>query len=91
MKHINALLLFFLASSTSMLFGQTGTLDNTFSTDGLVSTNLGASTFDRGKAIAIRDGKIIVVGTSGYDKAYDFGITRYLPDGTLDPSFSLNG
>src|SRR5204862_6410559 len=42
------------------------------------------------KPIAIRDLKIPIDGTSCYDKAYNYGLTPYLPDCTLDPRFSLN-
>ena len=67
-------------------------LDNSFSTDGLVSTDVGAATFDQGRPVAIQDdGRIVVVGTTGYSKALDFGAARYLPDGTPDPEFSFNG
>ena len=71
---------------------QVGTLDPSFSGDGLISTDIGASTFDKAAAVTVQeDGRIVVVGTSGYDKAYDFGVARYLPDGTPDPDFSFNG
>ena len=91
MGRFSALLLASL-SPTSLLLAQIGTLDASFSGDGIISTDLGASTFDKGAAVTIQeDGRIVVVGTSGYDKAYDFGATRYLPDGTPDAEFSFNG
>lgn len=78
--------------SAQQLVAQAGMLDNAFSIDGLVSTDLGASTFDEAQAITIQpDGRIVVVGTSGYSKALDFGAARYLPDGTPDSEFSFNG
>ncbi|MBK8498890.1 MAG: hypothetical protein IPL52_08755 [Flavobacteriales bacterium] len=76
----------------ALLRAQPGTLDASFSADGLVSTDIGASTFDRASAAVVQDdGRIVVVGTSGYDKMLDFGMARNLPDGTPDDSFSANG
>lgn len=80
------------AISPACLHAQTGTLDPSFSTDGLISTDIGASTFDKASAVAVQpDGRIIAVGTTGYDKMYDFGIVRYMPDGAPDLTFSGNG
>ncbi len=92
MKKVSAFVSFVSLLSAQLLIAQAGTLDNSFSVDGLFSTDLGASTFDEARAIAIQpDGRIVVVGTSGYSKALDFGAARYLPDGTPDTDFSFNG
>ena len=92
MKKSNAFASFAALLSTQLLMAQAGTLDNSFSADGLVSTDLGASTYDQANALAIQlDGRIVVVGPSGYSKALDFGAARYLPDGTPDSEFSFNG
>ena len=68
-----------------------GTLDASFSADGEVRTpfpNGGGAT-----SIAIQpDGRIVVGGTAETrDNRSAFAFARYLPDGSLDPSFSGNG
>jgi uncharacterized delta-60 repeat protein len=63
-----------------------GTLDNTFGTNGMVITDIAKS--DRWHSVALRpDGKIMTVGTS----AYDFVLTRYNSNGSLDTTFGTNG
>jgi uncharacterized delta-60 repeat protein len=64
-----------------------GSLDPTFSADGIAFLNQTAY------AVAIQaDGKIVVAGgATTPDGKGGFGLTRYNPDGTLDPSFSGNG
>jgi uncharacterized delta-60 repeat protein len=62
-----------------------GTLDNTFSDDGMVTTNIG---HDNIWGAALQDdGKIVVVGNS----SGDFGIVRFNTNGTLDTTFSGDG
>jgi uncharacterized delta-60 repeat protein len=64
-----------------------GTLDTSFSGDGMVTTPIGASS-DVGNAVAIQsNGKIVVAGGTGAD----FALARYNTDGTLDTSFSGDG
>ncbi|MEO8590342.1 MAG: hypothetical protein ABI432_13290 [Flavobacteriales bacterium] len=92
MKHFHTFLLLAIAMPSTSVFAQAGLLDNTFSLDGLVSQDLAASSFDEASAVAIQlDGKIVVVGTSGYSKALNFGVARYLTDGTLDTDFNFDG
>lgn len=72
-------------------FGANGILDNSFSGDGKVTTNL--SPFDTARSVLLQpDGKILLCGErySG-NTNNDFAISRYLPDGTLDNSFDGNG
>ena len=65
-----------------------GTLDNTFSGDGLVKTNIIGK--DAAYATAIQpDGKIVVAGHA--NGGTDSVAVRYLTDGTLDTSFSSGG
>jgi uncharacterized delta-60 repeat protein len=70
-------------------FDDDGTLDQSFSGDGKASTDQA----DAGEDVAIQpDGGIVVAGQSArgsYDR--DFAVARYLPDGSLDPSFSSDG
>ncbi|MBP7111441.1 MAG: DUF4347 domain-containing protein, partial [Nitrosomonas sp.] len=68
-----------------------GTLDTSFSGDGKLTTDFGASS-DYGYSVTVQaDGKILVAGQSNVGGAYDFALTRYNSDGTLDTSFSGDG
>jgi uncharacterized delta-60 repeat protein len=63
-----------------------GTLDDTFSNNGKLHTNI--SSVDLGNALALQpDGKFVVAGFS----TNDFLVVRFLPDGSLDPSFNGKG
>jgi uncharacterized delta-60 repeat protein len=67
-----------------------GSLDPTFSDDGMQTTDFGGE--DYAMAVAIQaDGKIVVVGSSTSSGTSDFALARYNTDGTLDPSFSGDG
>lgn len=64
-----------------------GTLDTTFGSNGTLVTQLGG--FARATTVKVQpDGRIVVGGTGngGY-----FSLLRYLPNGTLDRSFSGDG
>ncbi len=62
-------------------------LDNTFDTDGKVTTDFDSRT-DVLEAIALQtDGKIVAVGTS----SSDFAVARYNTNGSLDTSFDADG
>jgi uncharacterized delta-60 repeat protein len=65
-----------------------GSLDTSFSGDGMETTNFGAGTDDAATGVAIQDdGKIVVVGSS----FPGFSVARYNPDGSLDTTFSGDG
>jgi uncharacterized delta-60 repeat protein len=68
-----------------------GDLDTSFDGDGKVLTDFGLG--ETAHAIAIQpDGKIVVAGesnASGHND--DFALARYLPNGSLDPTFSSDG
>ncbi len=65
-----------------------GSLDASFGTNGIVTTNLGPQ--DRANSIALQsDGKIVVGGTSNGVIAIEaFAIVRYNQNGTVDSSFT---
>ena len=64
-----------------------GSLDNTYSTDGLQMTDFGA-TNDKANAIAIQtDGKILLAGISNGN----FALSRYNVDGSPDIFFDSDG
>ena len=81
-------------SSSSFIvvrYNTDGTLDNTFSIDGIVKTMVGSET-NYAYALAIQpDGKIVLGGDSGDNVNEDFALTRYNSDGTLDLSFDEDG
>jgi uncharacterized delta-60 repeat protein len=63
-----------------------GSLDSDFDADGRVTTNLGGT--GTAHSVAIQpNGKIIAGGFVGSD----FALARYIPDGSLDPSFGTAG
>lgn len=67
--------------------GPDGQLDPSFGGDGIVAIDFG-STAEEGHAVALQpDGKLVVAGSAGSDMA----VARLLPDGSLDPSFDLDG
>lgn len=70
-----------------------GTFDKGFGTSGLVSTDFSGND-DFAHALALQaDGKLVVAGqVSNRDRNHaDFGIARYLPDGTIDTTFGNQG
>jgi uncharacterized delta-60 repeat protein len=68
-------------------FTAQGAPDTTFSGDGVLTTSFAGD--DEAHGIAIQDdGKIVVVGTAGYEA---IAIARYLPGGALDTTFSGDG
>ncbi len=76
----------------TMTFAQSGTLDNTFGTNGKVITSLGTFA-DRGNTMIIQsDNKIIVGGSTNTSfTTSDFALIRYNNDGSLDNSFGTGG
>ncbi|MCP4965197.1 MAG: hypothetical protein GY926_08165, partial [bacterium] len=65
-----------------------GSLDTTFGGgDGMVTTAIGSGD-DRARDVTVQsDGKILVTGFSHNGTNWDFALTRYDSDGTLDTSF----
>jgi uncharacterized delta-60 repeat protein len=67
-------------------YGADGSLDPSFGDRGLVTTDLGGD--DGARAVAVEgDGSIVAAGASDQRSA----LVRYLPDGSLDPSFGDGG
>lgn len=70
-----------------------GTLDTTFDTDGKVTTSFGSFN-DRASSVRVQaDGKIVVggVGHTSPETKDNFAVARYLTNGALDTTFSLDG
>jgi uncharacterized delta-60 repeat protein len=68
-----------------------GFLDPTFSGDGIVTTDSGRGDDAANGLVVQPDGRIVVVGSTMNGSAEDFGIMRYLTDGSPDPGFGTNG
>ena len=68
-----------------------GSLDSTFSSDGKLTTPIGAGD-DNATSVAIQpNGQIIVAGHSLTASTRDFAIVRYNTDGNLDTTFDSDG
>ena len=68
-----------------------GSPDQTFDGDGFVATDFGFGT-DEAAALALQaDGKIVLAGKAFNGTTDNFAVTRYLPDGSRDLSFSGDG
>lgn len=68
-------------------------LDNTFSEDGKQTTKFGVDQSATANSVAIqKDEKIVVVGSNVVGiNTYQFAVSRYYADGSLDNSFNDNG
>ena len=67
-----------------------GSLDATFGSGGIVTTDIG--TYAKAWTVAIQaDGKILIGGRSGSIFEADFTLVRYNPNGSLDTSFGTGG
>jgi uncharacterized delta-60 repeat protein len=68
-----------------------GTLDPSFGVDGKLTTGFFGG-YDSGNSVTVQsDGKILVAGSVYNGINYDFGLARYDANGTLDPSFDVDG
>jgi uncharacterized delta-60 repeat protein len=72
-------------------YNSDGSLDTTFSNNGMVKTDVGTS-YDYGSSVTVQvDGKIIVTGSSAHGSLSDFALVRYNSNGSLDTTFSNDG
>ncbi len=68
-----------------------GSLDTTFGTGGLVTTDFGNGYSENGNKVTIQpDGKLILAGFI-YGTSTDYALARYNPDGSLDTAFGTGG
>lgn len=68
-----------------------GSLDTSFSGDGIVTTDF-ASSDDYGNSIVLQaDGKVLVAGYTYANNDYSFALARYNTNGSLDTSFDGDG
>lgn len=68
-----------------------GSLDSSFGGDGIVTVELGPNDDDVWTAAIDAAGRIVIGGDTGSFPALDALVARFLPDGTLDPSFGTGG
>ncbi|MBA1419794.1 MAG: hypothetical protein FAF03_02775 [Epsilonproteobacteria bacterium] len=74
-----------------MRYNSDGTLDSSFDSDGIVTTDITAGN-DESYSIALQsDGKILLAGYSFNGTNTDFALIRYNSDGSLDSSFDSDG
>jgi uncharacterized delta-60 repeat protein len=68
-------------------YNPNGSLDTTFSGDGIEITDL-SGTHESAFALALQpDGKILVAGFAFIESDNNLAVARYNPDGSLDPAF----
>lgn len=87
-----AICLMFISATNT--FSQTTILDETFDTDGKVTTSIGLFNDVATEIIMQPDGKILVAGTREENfggSQHDFAIARYKADGIIDSTFGVNG
>ena len=91
-KAVSGLLVFvlFFTGSRSTL-AASDYLDPTFGESGRITTDFQGSNDHGAAAILQPDGKIILAGSSFIGADDDFALARYLPDGSLDASFGVEG
>src|SRR5215470_16341979 len=96
-KQTLALLALITVLAPTLVSGQTppaegsGTLDASFGTGGLVTTDFGGFN-TAARAVAVQpDGKIVAAGVAAVNGFADIAVARYNRDGTLDASFGTGG
>jgi uncharacterized delta-60 repeat protein len=88
---IGFITLFSLALAAGVAWAAPGALDRSFSSDGLVTTDVGLSSFGVNGSVVDAKGRLLVVGQSQGAASTDFTLVRYTPQGGLDPSFGGGG
>lgn len=69
-----------------------GTLDSSFGTGGKVITGIGPGSYEDCVGVKVlRDGKMVVVGTTNSGTGPGIIVLRYNPDGALDSTFGTGG
>ncbi len=72
-------------------YNSNGSLDTTFDGDGKLITQIGNGNDFAYSMFIQPDGKYVLAGESFTGMNSDTAIVRYLPDGSLDSSFNMNG
>jgi uncharacterized delta-60 repeat protein len=71
-------------------FNPDGTLDASFGTGGIVTTDFGVSA-EATSAVVQADGKIVAAGYANLNGGQSFALARYNSNGTLDTTFGTGG
>ena len=72
-------------------YRRSGSLDTGFGRRGLVTTDFGSSYDEASAGAVLRDGKILVAGSTSHGTSGGLALARYLPSGSLDKSFGTDG
>jgi uncharacterized delta-60 repeat protein len=72
-------------------YNRDGSLDTTFSGDGLVSTDFSLSSDSAQEVFVQSDGRIVAAGSVFSNGSFNYGAARYLPEGSLDASYDGDG
>ncbi len=72
-------------------YSAAGELDTSFDGDGIVYTAIGDARAEANGVAIQSDGRIVVAGSADYYGISGFAAARYLPDGSLDATFSDDG
>src|SRR5689334_3626945 len=76
----------------TLLAAAAGALDPAFGSGGSVTTDFAQLTDDAASDVVVqKDGRFVVVGRAGSEEAGGVGVVRYLPDGSPDPAFGVDG
>jgi uncharacterized delta-60 repeat protein len=77
---------------TVACYNANGTLDQTFGTGGIATTDFSGGTDDIAYALAVqRDNKIVLGGRSGDYPSFNFALARYTSTGQIDQTFGIGG
>jgi uncharacterized delta-60 repeat protein len=77
---------------TVACYNANGTLDQTFGTGGIATTDFSGGTDDIAYALAVqRDNKIVLGGRSGDYPSFNFAVARYTSTGQVDQTFGTGG
>lgn len=91
MKTLHFLLVVSLFMDPNSLFAQPGSLDSDFDADGRLTTTISSNWDEIFSVLVQPDSKILVAGYTNVGTHTDVALARYLPDGTLDNTFSFDG
>ncbi len=93
MKKIESILTILLLMIVNFIgISQSGVLDNTFATDGKLTTSIDGAGNEVNSVVIQNDGKIVFGGATYTDfTTYNFALVRCNSDGSLDPSFGIDG
>ena len=73
-------------------YNSNGSLDSTFGSGGIVTTDLNGQGVDSARALVLQpDGKIVAAGSVYLSAKSDFALARYNSNGTLDTTFGAGG